>query len=81
VRALLADLIAQGTITIQSRRQETIRPPAHDVLREVLQALRDPDSSSLQRKASAQREGAVHAHTAPERNTSSLVSSMPLPHA
>lgn len=45
VRALLADLVSHGTITIAARPQATTEPPASEVLKEVLRALRRPDDA------------------------------------
>lgn len=45
VRALLADLISHGTITIAARPQANAEPPASEVLEEVLRALRRPDGA------------------------------------
>jgi predicted Rossmann fold nucleotide-binding protein DprA/Smf involved in DNA uptake len=41
VRALLADLITRGKITVAARRPDAAQPPANDVLKEILKELRE----------------------------------------
>ena len=41
VRALLADLIARGEITIATKQPDGAQPPANDVLKDILKELRE----------------------------------------
>jgi Protein of unknown function (DUF742) len=41
VRALLADLITVGKITVATKQPDAAQPPANDVLKEILKELRE----------------------------------------